>query len=380
MSSPLRSLLLVALPCASGFVIAPRTTSYWPSWRLWSSPPSVLCIGEALFDCIATESDVSAEEMMRDGSFTAFPGGAPANVATALSKLGTSSAFAGCVGNDEEGNLLEELFIREKVDVTLLCRASYPTRRVLVTRTSNGERTFAGFYGNLPADAFADCHYEASSIFANDDAVAVIDRAKWLVCGTLSLAYDQTADTMRRIINRGLEGGAKLCVDINWRPVFWPADAETRARAEIFRFAQSAHVVKLTDEEAEWLLDISAAEALADPTLLHQHFPSALAVLVTAGAKGASYSMLGHHGQIEPFQVNVVETTGAGDAFTAGFLHSAMEADIFGAHVREPLKAIDKIVHFASAVGALTCTLEGAIAAQPTLSNVESFLSSLPVR
>lgn len=175
---------------------------------------------------------------MRDGSFTAFPGGAPANVATALSKLGTSSVFAGCVGNDEEGNLLETLFIQQKVDVTLLCRASYPIRRVMVTRTSkNGERTFAGFYGDVPAGAFADCHHEASSIFTNDDAIAVIDGAKWLVCGTLSLAYDQTADTMKRIINRGLEGGAKLCVDINWRPVFWPGDAETRARAEIFHFA-----------------------------------------------------------------------------------------------------------------------------------------------
>jgi fructokinase len=339
-----------------------------------------LCIGEALLDCIANEANVSAEKMMRDGSFTAFPGGAPANVATALSKLGTSIAFAGCVGNDEDGTILSTLFVEQNVDITLLRRANYPTRRVMVTKSQEGDRTFAGFYGDLPADAFADCHYEASCIFEHDEAVAVIDSAKWLVCGTLSLAFDQTADTMKRIVDRGLEGGAKLCLDINWRPVFWPTDAETRARKEIFRFAQRAHVVKLTDEEAEWLLNISADEALADPSLVHQCFPDALAVLVTAGSKGASYSMLGHAGQVEPFQVNVAETTGAGDAFTAGFLHSVLEADIFGKTVPQQLEAsIDKVVRFASAVGAITCTSEGAIAAQPTLPKVESFLIRLPV-
>jgi fructokinase len=378
--------LLVYLSCASGTFLAPPTTGN-REWRLWSGPPSVLCIGEALLDCIANDANVSAEKMMRDGSFTAFPGGAPANVAIALSKLGTSAAFAGCVGKDEDGTILSNLFVQQNVNVKLLqrARASYPTRRVMVTKNQDGDRSFAGFYGDLPADAFADCHYEASCIFKDDDeaALAVIDSAKWLVCGTLSLAFDQTADTMKRIVDRGLEGGARLCVDVNWRPVFWPADAETRARTEIVRFARRAHVVKLTDEEAEWLLNMTAHEALADPSLVHQHFPNAIAVLVTAGAKGASYSMMGHRGMVEPFPVKVVETTGAGDAFTAGFLHRALESDIFGKDIPGQLvdaSSIDKIVRFASAVGALTCTAEGAIAAQPTLPEVESFLSRLPVR
>ena len=131
----------------------------------------------------------------------------------------------------------------------------------------------------------------------------------------------------------------------------------------------------MTDEEAEWLVGIAAAEALQDPNRIHEEFfPKAEALLVTAGEKGASYSIRnGATGRVEPFQVQVKETTGAGDAFTAGFLHS-----VISTLDNELPKDRDKChdtVRFAAAVGALTCTSEGAIAAQPTLAEVEAFLT-----
>ena len=64
-------------------------------------PAKVICLGEILFDCLADELGKSVSEVT---SWTSYPGGAPANVASALTKLGTSSAFIGCVGQDDPGN------------------------------------------------------------------------------------------------------------------------------------------------------------------------------------------------------------------------------------------------------------------------------------
>mmetsp|Transcript_18537 Transcript_18537/g.53441 ORF Transcript_18537/g.53441 Transcript_18537/m.53441 type:complete len:438 (-) Transcript_18537:63-1376(-) len=345
--------------------------------------PKVLCVGDALFDCIANDDarGVSVAKMVERNAWTPFPGGANANVATALCRLGTPSAFCGCVGSDEDGDVLENLFRETGVDVTMLRRADegIPTRRVMVTRSIEGDREFGGFYGGLPSNTFSDCFLDISTV-ADDASDAVVEGVEWLVCGTLGLACEKSAEATRCLINRAVSSGASLCLDVNWRPVFWPEGAEERARDEILALARQAQVVKLTDEEAEWLLDIPAEDALKNPFVVHEKFPDASAVLVTAGEKGASYYMVGHEGFVEPFVIDVVETTGAGDAFTAGFLHGLLSMGVriesFEKEVgaEEQAEAIESLLRFASATGALTCTKEGAIAAQPSYDQVESFL------
>jgi fructokinase len=375
-----------------------KVSALWGDRKSQSSAgpsPSVVCLGDALFDCIANDDarGLSVEEMVKRKAWTPFPGGAPANVATACCKLGTRSAFVGCVGADHDGDELEAMFREIGVDVTLLQRTtgSSPTRRVMVTRSEEGDREFGGFYGGRGADAFADCqldsktlllecHAETSQDSSRANNAIIIDTAKWIVSSTLSLAFEKSADSIHQLVDRGLEGGARLYVDINWRPVFWPSGSEEAARAKILGFAQRAHIVKMTDEEAEWLLGVPMSEALSDPSRIHKEFPCALGVLVTAGEKGASYSLLGSTGRVEPFRVDVQETTGAGDAFTAGILHGLLSLDMdlgsFETEVSadDRSEVVDQIVRFAAAVGALTCTKEGAIAAQPSFAEVESFL------
>ena len=75
-------------------------------------------------------------------------------------------------------------------------------------------------------------------------------------------------------------------------------------------FISKADVVKLTDEESEWLFGIPAAEAVKFPSLVQEHFPKAFGVLITAGEKGAAYWFLGHTGIVPRFEVKVAETTG----------------------------------------------------------------------
>ena len=347
-------------------------------------------MGDALFDCIAEERAMgwSVEAMVEAGAWKAWPGGAPANVATALCKLGTPASFAGCVGADADGDVLQAILEESGVDTSLLRRTDVaPTRRVMVTRSKDGDREFAGFADGRSPDSFADCFLDASKWSRSSGgggggtSITALADTKWVVCSTLSLAYQQSGDAVYYIVDNALQNGARLYVDVNWRPMFWPPGSETAARGEILRLSNRAHVVKLTDEEAEWLLDIPGAEALEKPEKVHAEFPNALAVLVTAGEKGAAFSMLGQTGKVPPFQVDVTETTGAGDSFTAGFLHGllAMDIDFDMFNVLVPKEQrpllVNMLLRFAAAVGALTCTAEGAIAAQPTYAEVEKFIA-----
>mmetsp|Transcript_59526 Transcript_59526/g.112338 ORF Transcript_59526/g.112338 Transcript_59526/m.112338 type:complete len:511 (-) Transcript_59526:77-1609(-) len=373
--------------------------------RLSANRPSdVLCIGDMLYDCIATDEALGwpIEKVVEAGAWGAWPGGAPANVACALRKLGTPSTFAGCVGADPDGDALRTLLETTGVDTSLLRQTDEaPTRRVMVSRTLDGDRQFAGFADGKPASSFADAAFDYRAV--RGDVPSVLGSAQWVCTSTLSLAFPRSADTLLTIVDAALSQGCRLCVDVNWRPVFWPLGddeepmgddqsqglgskrkterrGEAVARSEILRLAKRAHVVKLTDEEAEWLLDIPAADAFADPESVHEAFPNALAVLVTAGEKGAAFSLLGVQGIVPTFPVVAVETTGAGDAFTAGFLHGllALELDFKMFRILVPKEqqrlVISSLMLFATACGAITCTRTGAIAAQPSVDEVEAFL------
>jgi fructokinase len=352
-----------------------------------SSTVKLVCVGEVLFDCIATDRarGWSVEHVVAENEWKAFPGGANANVAAAFGKLNGAStaAFVGCVGDDADGRaLLRELSQGAGVNVQgVQTRREYPTRRIMVTRSLDGDRAFGGFWGDLKADEFADAYLQADELFPA--AGDVLKHAQWMVCGTLSLAFPVSANAIETLVHWGLQNcDVRLFVDVNWRPVIWndTTYTEDEIRCIILDFIarHKAHAVKLTDEEAEWLLGIPAAEALNDPSRVHAAFPHAMAVLITAGEKGASYSMLGCAAFVKPCSVQIVETTGAGDAFSAGFLYQWMELEqaLKAAPPQSQAKMVEQIIHFASAVGALTCTKEGAIAAQPLLADVETFLQN----
>ncbi|CAM9704713.1 unnamed protein product [Phaeothamnion confervicola] len=253
----------------------------------------------------------------------------------------------------------------------------------MVTRNAHGERTFAGFGGGHGSAEFADC------LAAPAAATAAAARAPWLVQGTLGLACPESARSHRELAAAAAGGGGTRLLDVNWRPVFWnwksDSNWEAAAQREILDFAEGADVVKLTDDEAEWLLGVPQRTALVDPAAVRRRLPGVKAVLVTGGERGASYDVLGHCGAAPPFQVNSVETTGAGDAFTAGFVSRMLDFDFKGsgggvggalALTGEARAVVDAAVRFASACGALTCCGEGAVAAQPTAAQVMEFLWS----
>jgi len=309
-----------------------------------------------LIDSLADQRGVSQDQVK---SWTDYPGGAPANVACGLSKLGTSAGFIGCLGDDQWGQDLKRLLERTEVNTQgLQIHPTAPTRRIWVLRSLVGERIFAGFAGGYASDQFADTQLQAKHV-----PLPLIAEADYLVTGTLLCAYPISKSAVFRAIDLAKQSGCKVVLDINWRPIFWSDPIQ--ARSQIFELIQQADFLKLSEEESDWLL------ATTDVSTIAQQFPDLQGVFMTAGEKGCNYWLEGQQGSVPAFPVQVIDTTGAGDSFVAGLLHQFCQSG----REHPPTAAwARQVVTYACAVGALTTKQAGAIGAQPTGAEVESFL------
>nr|WP_239125167.1 carbohydrate kinase [Leptolyngbya sp. CCY15150] len=317
--------------------------------------PLVLCLGEVLFDRIADQPGLAVDEVV---SWTPYPGGAPANVACALVKLGTAAGFVGCVGEDEPGQILVELLRTTGVNgVGIQRHGTAPTREVYVVRSLEGDRQFAGF-GDRDTTVFADTRLQADLLPG-----ALFDAAEILVLGTLELAYPTTRQAIDRALDFADDRFLKVMIDVNWRPMFWPDPRQ--AKSLIRQYLERADFLKLSDDEALWLFNTVEPAAIAH---LLGHVEG---VLVTAGEKGCTYYLGDHEGKLPAFSLDVEDTTGAGDSFLAGFIHQLCQR---GMDALKDADQVRQMVTYASAVGALTTLRAGAIAAQPTAAEVAAFL------
>ena len=323
-------------------------------------PAKVICLGEVLFDYLADDLGKSVSEVT---SWTAYPGGAPANVASALAKLGTPSAFIGCVGRDNPGQELVSLLQSIGVDISgIQYTDEAPTRGVYVTRSSSGDRTFAGF-GRQAADRFADAYLQAALL-----PTKLFLEAEYLTIGTLELAYPQSRTAVFRALELAMEYHLKVVLDINWRPNFWLDESEAKPLIE--QLLSYVDFIKLASEEALWLFET------ADAGAIFYQLGSVEGVLVSNGAAQVSYCLGENEGKFAPFPVRVKDTTGAGDAFLAGLIHQLCQISI--PELSNPQTA-KNIVKYACAVGGLTTTQSGAIAAQPTPDLVEALIEKSSV-
>ncbi|OLP19296.1 carbohydrate kinase [Leptolyngbya sp. 'hensonii'] len=319
------------------------------------TPPRVLCLGEILFDFLANQPGLPPDQVR---SWTPYAGGAPANVAFALTKLGTSAGFIGCVGQDQSGEELIRLLDEAGVDRSGIQRYPAPTRKVSVVLSETGDRTFAGFRGGYQASDFADAYLQADLL-----PTSLFETADFLVLGTLELAYPDSRAAIERAISLAEQHYVKILVDINWRPMFWPDLAVAIPLIQIL--LKQVDFLKLSVEEAEWLFGTS------DPGAIGHRLGNVEGVLVTAGAAGCAYCLSNHEGRLSAFEVDVEDTTGAGDGFVAGFVHQLCTR---GWPALQEADQVRDVVIYASAVGALTALRPGAIAAQPTGAEVDAFL------
>jgi fructokinase len=310
--------------------------------------PVIAVAGEALIDLIDDAEGLHP-----------YPGGGPFNAAVALGRLGVPVAFVGRLSHDPFGRLLEARLAESGVDRRYVLHGPAPTPLALVHTTDDGDHTFS-FY--LAETAYADVMIE--DLPSLDGGVAA------LYVGTLALATDPPATAFEQLMAR--ESGKRLVVvDPNIRAsVVGDHDAYVR-RFE--SWADHAHVIKLSDDDADWLYPGVAYEAVVE-TILAQ---GARLVVLTLGAEGAIARTSAASARVAAHHVDVVDTVGAGDAFGAGLLFrlwqtERLDARAVGLMDRDELP---DLLSVASAVAALQCSRAGAT--PPTVAEVERLLASL---
>jgi fructokinase len=330
--------------------------------------PRVLCLGEALVDRLGPPGG----DPVRDGPCDDRLGGAPANVACALARLGTPSAFLGRLGEDAIGAAFINLFRARGVNTTALQRDPLrPSRIVLVRRDASGDRQFGGFAGER-GEGFADQALAADPL--SIALRALLPSARWLLVGTIPLASPVTASALQSAVQQAAAAGVLLALDVNWRPTFWDPAADPASgpgpeqRAAMQPLLDRAALIKCAREEADWLFGNTDAAAVSAA------LPQRPAVLITDGSAPLHWWLGGCGGELPAFAARVVDTTGAGDAFTAGLLHGLVGDPALLASAT--LDQGRDLMRFASACGALVCQGAGAIDPQPQLRVVEDFLKA----
>jgi fructokinase len=312
----------------------------------------VVCLGELLIDFVPTVSGVSLAEAP---AFQKAPGGAPANVAVGLARLGCKSAFMGKVGEDDFGRFLAQTLASNGVDISPLVFSKVArTALAFVSLTAAGERDFM-FYRHPSADML----YEPGEV---DEAS--LRRAKILHFGSISLISEPSRSATLYAVEVAEKNGLMISYDPNLRLPLWPGEDE--ARTGMLTGWRHAQVVKVSSEE----ISILTGEQDLSRGVARLWQPGLRLVVVTLAAEGCHYFTREAEGMVPGYAVDVVDTTGAGDAFVAGLLYQILQRPALW----EDVPALERGLQFANAVGALTTTKRGAIPALPDLETVERWL------
>ncbi|HEX8236600.1 MAG TPA: PfkB family carbohydrate kinase [Abditibacteriaceae bacterium] len=323
---------------------------------------AVVSLGELLVDMVSEAADASLQEAPR---FLKAPGGAPANVAVGLARLGATASFVGQVGDDPFGEWLRHTIAAEGVDVSYLFRSQVARTTIAFVATRSDGRKDICFYRNPGADALLN---------AVELRPAMFDGAKIFHCGSVTLSQSPAREAQLRAAKMAIERDVLVSFDPNWRPSIWLDTAE--ARALIWEMISLSDIVKVADEEWEFITGTSDFEEGA--AKIRAQGPRL--VVITRGADGAYFNCAsGSHtiaGEVPGFPVQAVDTLGAGDAFVAGLLSQVLQHRILNGLLNEP--ALHQVVRFANACGAIATQTAGAIPALPTQSAVQQFLQAHP--
>ena len=315
------------------------------------APSKVLCIGEMLIDFMPSAHGVDLKDVP---AFARAAGGAPANVAAAVSKLGGNSAIVTKLGADPFGDYLVSILEHEGVETDKVLRTAVAnTALAFVSLKSNGERDFS-FYRNPSADMLL----EASEI-----------KAEWLSPQTIlhfcsvglieaPIKYAHLKAIEYAHVNQSL-----ISFDLNVRLPLWPN--ASACRKALMDFIPKAHIIKLSDEELAFLTGSSDIEAAKSC-----FFDGACKLLIlTKGGEGAEIITKNATYCVEGIKTEVVDTTGAGDSFIGSFLYQL-------AHDGISIETLDHLsdawiqtaLEFSNAYASVTTEKKGAIDSMLTMA------------
>ena len=327
----------------------------------------VVALGEILIDFTPCGKSETGQRL-----FEQNPGGAPANVLTALSKFGRKTAFIGKVGKDMHGSFLKEVLVENGISTEGLVEdENVFTTLAFVALSDNGERSFS--FARKPG---------ADTCLTFDEVkTELIEQSKVFHIGSLSLTTEPVKSTTLKALEIAKEVGCIISYDPNYRAPLW--DSKEDSIREMRSVIPFVDVMKLSDEETELLTDIADPEGAA-MKLIEQ---GVSLVAVTLGADGALIATKDGCAHVTAYEAKAVDSTGAGDSFWGGFLHKLLESDVINQNVKSEknvqkeseLKEITleeavAFTKYSNAVASLCVEKRGAIPAMPTLEEVRKRL------
>ena len=323
----------------------------------------LITLSDLLVDMFPAEigrrlADVSA--------FYPKPGGASANVAVAVQRMGVETAFIGKVGDDAFGHHLIDVMRGEGVETRgIRLDGEARTTMAVIALPTEHDAEFV-FYRNPGAD---------QRLLPEELDLELLATRRALHVGSLSVTDEPSRSAAFEAVRLGKASGALISFDTNYRPSLWQSPAA--ALAQYHALIPQVDVLKVNEVELEMLVsgrwsaaggELTIAEAAGE---LLARGPSL--VVVTLGRQGSYFRSAAGGEAVPGFQVATVDAVGCGDAFVAGVLAQLLTTNDW----REQLSTerLREVLRYANAVGALTATKRGAIPAMPTAAEVDAFLA-----
>jgi sugar/nucleoside kinase (ribokinase family) len=315
-------------------------------------PIEAVCMGEILADLIPVEPGPYRDGMVVEVHF----GGAPANVAVAIARLGHRSGFIGAVGRDPLGYMLKSFLEIEGVDTRGVVVKDYRTSLAFVALSEGGERDF--FFYRAPWVVTADTMLSPEDVSYN-----LIDEARILHVSGVSTAYPPLSEAVHSAMNYAFRRGKHVSFDPNYRADIWGSGE--KALKAMDRFLKASTIVTMGLDEAVTMFSSSDPREVAEKVM--KLYTNVDTVAVRLGRRGAYVRTRGKEVYAPAYEVKAVDTTGAGDAWTAAFI-------VF--HILEG-KDLETSVKLSNAFAALKCLRRGAVTGIPRRKEFESFVKSL---
>ena len=309
----------------------------------------VTALGELLIDFNMVSADGEGYPTM-----AAHPGGAPANFLAALAKYGKRTALLGKVGTDKFGRLLKGTLEGAGIETRGLVAADDVfTTLAFVTLDASGDREFS--FSRKPG---AD-----TCIRFEELDISLIDEARAFHFGTLSLTDEPARSTTQQAVAYAKAHGKLITYDPNLRKPLWKDLDE--AKTQMLWGLQHADVVKISDEEVEFLFGLNPQDGAAH---ILKEFGVKL-VFVTCGPDGCFFKNAQASGQVPGMSgIRVVDTTGAGDIFGGSAVYRLLETGKAPEALEE--KELREIVSFACTAAGLSTTKHGGIQSVPDIDDV----------
>ncbi len=309
----------------------------------------VVALGELLIDftCISTDGDGYP-------TMAAHPGGAPANFLAALAQFGAKTALLGKVGNDAFGKLLTTTLQNAGIETGgLVVADDVFTTLAFVTLDGQGDREFS--FARKPG---AD-----TCIRFEELELSLIDQARVFHFGTLSLTDEPARSATYKAVAYAKQRGKLITYDPNLRKPLWK-DLGT-CREQMLWGLQQADVVKISDEEVEFLFGMGVQEGATH--ILEQY--GVKLIFVTCGADGCWFQNAVACGHVPSLSsIKVMDTTGAGDIFGGSAVWKLLQLGIAPEKLDE--MQLREIVSFACTAAGLSTTRSGGISSVPEYADV----------